>query len=61
MVNQEIDMRVESDDIKDLEHADRAAETAHLEHDGDKVAAAILRMFHFEDDGVERDGDRFNK
>ncbi|KAK3376137.1 GMP synthase [Lasiosphaeria ovina] len=53
MVGRQIAMRVESGGITDRAHADRAAETAHLEHDGDVVAAAILRMFHFGDDGAE--------
>ncbi|CAJ2510418.1 Uu.00g051210.m01.CDS01 [Anthostomella pinea] len=52
MVRREIDMRVESGGIQDLAHADRAKETAHLEHDGLKVAAAILRFFHDEDRGI---------
>lgn len=45
MVKRQIEMRIESGGIQDMEHADRAAETAHLEHDGDVVAAAILRLF----------------
>jgi len=53
MVKREIQMRVEAGSIKDLKHADEASETSHLEHDGDAVAGAILRFFHFEDDGVE--------
>lgn len=53
MVRSQIEMRVESGGIEDLEHADRATETAHLEHDGNLVAAAILRFFHDEDDNIE--------
>ncbi|KAF5521686.1 putative glutamine amidotransferase-like protein [Colletotrichum aenigma] len=53
MVKRQIQMRVESGGIQDLEHADRAAETAHLEHDGDLIAAAILRFFHGDDDSIE--------
>jgi hypothetical protein len=34
MVKRQIQIRVDGGGIKDLEHADRAAETAHLEHDG---------------------------
>ena len=49
MVHREIQMRVDGGSIKDLEHADRAKDTAHLEHDGDIAAAAILRFFHGED------------
>ncbi|KAK1580035.1 GMP synthase [Colletotrichum navitas] len=53
MVKRQIQMRVDSGGIQDLEHADRASETAHLEHDGDRVAAAILRFFHGDDDEIE--------
>ncbi|KAI1881300.1 hypothetical protein JX265_000126 [Neoarthrinium moseri] len=49
MVHRQIQMRVESGSIQDMDHADRAKETAHLEHDGTAVAAAILRFFHNED------------
>lgn len=52
MVRRQIEMRVEAGSIEDLEHADRAAETAHLDHDGFMVAAAILRLFHYDDDGM---------
>lgn len=53
MVRREIQMRVESGGIKDREQADRASDTGHLEHDGEVAAAAILRFFHLEDDGIE--------
>lgn len=53
MVKKQIEMRVERGSIEDKEHADQAAETADLEHDGDRLAMAILRFFHFEDDGIE--------
>ncbi|KAF6834758.1 gmp synthase [Colletotrichum musicola] len=53
MVKRQIQMRIDSGGIQDLEHADRAAETADLEHDGDMVAAAILRFFHGDDDNVD--------
>lgn len=52
MVKRQIQMRVDSGGIQDMEHADQAAETAHLEHDGQQVAKAILRLFRFDDDGV---------
>lgn len=52
MVNRQIEMRIESGGITDREHADDAGEMAHLEHDGEVVAAAILRLFHFDDDGM---------
>lgn len=59
MVRRQIQMRVDSGSIEDLEHADRAAETAHLEHDGLEVAKAIMRLFMFDDDGAgfEREED----
>lgn len=57
MVKREMQMRVEKGVIKegDREEAERAAETAHLEHDGDIVAAAILRFFHGDDDDDDSD------
>ncbi|KAH7192698.1 class I glutamine amidotransferase-like protein [Fusarium flagelliforme] len=55
MVKRQIQMRIDSGGIKDLEHADQAAETADLEHDGDLVAAAILRIFKDDDDGMHWD------
>lgn len=56
MVKRQIQIRVDGGGIKDLEHADRAAETAHLEHDGVEVAKALLRLLVFDDDemGYER-------
>ena len=51
MVRRQIQMREESGGIQDKEHADRARETAHLEHDGREVAKAILRLFRFDNDG----------
>lgn len=53
MVKSQIEMRVESGGIEDTEHADQAKETGDMDHDGDKVAAAILRFFHDEDEGIE--------
>lgn len=50
MVTNQINMRVESGSIKDKEHAERAVDTAEMDHDGDVAAAAILRFFH--DDGI---------
>jgi hypothetical protein len=49
MVKRQINMRVESGGIKDLNHADAAKETADMEHDGEAVAGSILRLFHGED------------
>lgn len=53
MVKRQIQMRVDSGGIEDLDHADRAAETAHWQRNGDVVAAAILRFFHGDDDSIE--------
>ena len=55
MVKREIQMRIDSGSIKDKDDEEKrkAVETSHLEHDGGIVAAAILRFFHFEDDGLE--------
>jgi len=53
MVKRQIELRVESGSLKDREHADQAAETAGLEHDGQAVTQAILRFFHDEDGGIE--------
>lgn len=53
MVKRQIQLRVDSGGIEDLDQADRAAETAHWKHDGDVVAAAILRFFHGDDDSIE--------
>lgn len=53
MVKRQIQMRVDSGSIEDKDHADSAAETAHWQHDGDVVAAAILRFFHGDDDSIE--------
>lgn len=55
MVQREIQMRIDAGSIKDKDEEERrkAVETSHLEHDGDVLAMAILRFFHFEDDGLE--------
>lgn len=50
MVKRQIQIRVDAGGIQDLEHADRAAETAYLEHDGVEVAKAVLRLFVYDDD-----------
>ncbi|KAK4454260.1 gmp synthase [Podospora aff. communis PSN243] len=52
MVKQQIEMRVKMGSIEDLDHADMAAETAGMKHDGEVAAAAILRFFHGEDDEI---------
>ncbi|KAI6779769.1 uncharacterized protein J7T54_005799 [Emericellopsis cladophorae] len=51
MVKRQIAMREEAGGIQDREHANRAKETAHLEHDGKEVAKAILRVIRTDDDG----------
>lgn len=51
MVKRQIAMREESGGIQDKEHASRAKETAHLGHDGEEVAKAILRVIRTDDDG----------
>lgn len=50
MVKRQIQIRVDRGEIQDLEHADRASETAHLEHDGVEVAKAVLRLFAYDND-----------
>lgn len=56
MVKRQIQIRVDSGGIKDLEHADRAAETADLEHDGVEVAKAVLRLFMEDHDEMDEGG-----
>jgi hypothetical protein len=55
MVKREIEMRVESGGITsdDEKVRKKAVETSHLEHDGGVLAMAILRFFHYEDDGLD--------
>ncbi|KJX93104.1 class I glutamine amidotransferase-like protein [Zymoseptoria brevis] len=55
MVRGQIEARIASgaiddDDAKEVAYAD---ETAHMEHDGEVVAAAILRFFHGDDHDVD--------
>jgi GMP synthase-like glutamine amidotransferase len=52
MVKRQIELRVESGSLKDLDHADAAKETADMEHDGEAVAGSILRLFHGEDNDI---------
>ena len=52
MVKRQIELRVESGSLKDLDHAEAAKETADMEHDGEVVAASILRLFHGDDNGI---------
>ncbi|KAH8590705.1 GMP synthase [Bisporella sp. PMI_857] len=54
MVHRQIQMRVDRGSVQDIEHADRAKETAHLEHDGNVVAAAILRFLYGEDSDIDK-------
>jgi hypothetical protein len=55
MVKREIEMRVKSGSIDsgDKKEVERATETAGLEHDGEVVAAALLRFWAYEDDGID--------
>jgi len=52
MVKRQIELRVESGSLKDLDHAEAAKETADMEHDGEVVAASILRLFHGDDNDI---------
>jgi GMP synthase-like glutamine amidotransferase len=54
-VRRQIELRqddgaIDEDDAKEVAYAD---ETAHLKHDGEVIAAAILRFFHGEDHDVD--------
>lgn len=49
MVKRQIEMRVESGGIKDMDQAEAAKKTADMEHDGESVASAILRFFDGDD------------
>lgn len=53
MVKRQIEMRQESGSIETEETANAGKETAHMEHDGELVARAILRLFHGEDRDIE--------
>lgn len=53
MVHRELEMRVDEGALTNLDHVDRAKDTAHLEHDGDVVAEAILRFYHGDDHGFK--------
>ncbi|KAH0369507.1 class I glutamine amidotransferase-like protein, partial [Aureobasidium melanogenum] len=51
-VKRQIDLRIESGSLKDMEHASAAKETADMEHDGEMVAGSILRLFHGDDNDI---------
>jgi GMP synthase-like glutamine amidotransferase len=53
MVHRQIEARVDSGGIESEERAAEAKETAHLKHDGNVVAGAILRFFHGDDRQIE--------
>ncbi|KAF7188489.1 putative glutamine amidotransferase-like protein C13C5.04 [Pseudocercospora fuligena] len=55
MVRRQIELRQKSGAIKEhnAEEVQYADETAHLEHDGEIVAAAILRFFHGDDHNID--------
>ena len=48
-----MEMRVESGGIKDEGRKNEAAMTADWKHDGEVVAAAMLRFFHGDDHDVD--------
>ncbi|KAK4631087.1 Putative glutamine amidotransferase-like protein [Fulvia fulva] len=55
MVHRQIELRQKSGAIgkKDLEQVREAQEKAHLEHDGEVVAAAVVRFFHGDDHDID--------
>ncbi|KAM3425557.1 putative glutamine amidotransferase-like protein C13C5.04 [Cercospora zeina] len=55
MVKRQVELRIRAGAIqdKDREEVEYANETAHLEHDGDVIAAAILRFFYGDDHDVD--------
>ena len=56
MVRRQVELRVQSGAIELGKHQEQikyAEETAHLEHDGEVVAAAILRFFHGDDHDID--------
>ncbi|PNS21653.1 hypothetical protein CAC42_1507 [Sphaceloma murrayae] len=55
MVRRQIELRQESGGITegDREEVDEAGEKAHLKHDGEVVAGAILRFFHGDDHDID--------
>lgn len=55
MVRRQIELRQEAGVIgeKDRKEVAEADEKAHLEHDGEIVAAAILRFFHGDDHDID--------
>jgi GMP synthase-like glutamine amidotransferase len=53
MVKRQIEMREESGGIKESREAEEGKERAHLRHDGEVVAGAILRFFHGDDIDVD--------
>jgi GMP synthase-like glutamine amidotransferase len=53
MVHKQIETRVESGGIENEKRAKEAKETAHMKHDGNVVAGAILRFFHGDDKQID--------
>lgn len=55
MVKTQIELRIQSGAItsEDQNEVKYAEETAHMEHDGEVVAAAILRFFHGDDHDID--------
>lgn len=53
MVKHQMEMRLAGGGIKDEDHVDEAAEMADWTHDGEVIAAAMLRIFYREDHDVD--------
>lgn len=56
MVRRQVELRIQSGAIKMDKHEEQvkyAEETAHLEHDGEIIAAAIIRFFHGDDHDID--------
>ncbi|TKA81987.1 hypothetical protein B0A49_00482 [Cryomyces minteri] len=53
MVHSQVQMRIDAGSIKDEAVAQEALKTADWEHDGEVVAAAVLRFFHGDDKDIE--------
>ncbi|KAI7285558.1 class I glutamine amidotransferase-like protein [Hortaea werneckii] len=55
MVHRQLQMRIEAGAIteKNKDEVQYAEQTSHLEHDGELLAAAILRFFHGDDHDIE--------
>lgn len=55
MVRRQVEARIQSGAIdvgEDRKAVQYAKETAHMEHDGEVIASAILRFFHGDDHDI---------